>query len=192
MSEVRQWSLLIGGLLRAADMPQLERQVVPRAEEIGAAVQVVLGPLVVVTGGAPDPSVALGLGGDPEYEWPAPRRYRVVAPSDILAQDLYRGLVTAVLDVAPLPPGVMSNWTVRIALDDNAGERVADRTFEIPQGGGRRSLLLRRNTLSGALGGGLIGAGFGPIGAAGGMIIGGAAGYLLERRLQEATAKPRV
>jgi hypothetical protein len=192
MSGTRQWSLLIGGLLRAADMPQLESQVVPRAEEINAAVQVILNPQVIVIGGDPDASVTLGLGGNADYEWPTPRRYLVVAPHDISASQLYEGLVTAVLDVAPLPSGIKSNWTVRIAMDDHAGARVADRTFEIPQGGGRRSLLLRRTTLSGALGGGLLGSGFGPIGAAGGMIIGGAAGYLMERRLQEANDKQRA
>ena len=46
-----------------------------------------------------------------------------------------------------------------------------------------------RTALSGALGGGLLAAGFGPWFAAGGMLVGGAAGYLVERRLQELNRK---
>lgn len=48
----------------------------------------------------------------------------------------------------------------------------------------RRSGHYRETVLSGAFGGGMLGAGLGPLGAVGGMILGGAAGYLVERRAE--------
>lgn len=42
---------------------------------------------------------------------------------------------------------------------------------------------VRNTVVGGVLGGGLLGAGFGPLAATGGMILGGLAGYLVERRL---------
>lgn len=46
-----------------------------------------------------------------------------------------------------------------------------------------------RTVSSGVLGGGLLGAGFGPIAAAGGMILGGAAGYLVELHIEQSEQK---
>lgn len=179
---MRQWSLLIGGLSRAADMPRLAHQVVPSAEEINAAAQRIVGPCVMVTGGDPDPMVRLGLSNDPTHNWPHPRRYVVSADTTFEVPRLYEILVTAVLDVAPLPSGIVTQWTVRIALEDEHGVRVADQPFEIPRGGGRRRLL-SSSGMSGIALGGLAGAAFGgPIGAILGMVVGGAAGEALERQ----------
>ena len=178
----RQWSLLIGGLLRAADMPGLDRQVVPRADEISAAAQVVLGPHVAVTEGHADKSVSLGLDDDPNYKWTSPRRYRITAPAEIPASNLYTGLVAAVLDVAPLPSGIISDWTIRIVLEDEHGMRVADKMYEIQQGGGRRRLLSLAG-MSGAIFGGATGAFIGgPVGAVVGLVAGGAVGEVIERQ----------
>ena len=48
-------------------------------------------------------------------------------------------------------------------------------------GARERRYLMRETTLSGAFGGGVLGAGFGPWAAASGMLLGGLAGYLFER-----------
>lgn len=53
----------------------------------------------------------------------------------------------------------------------------------------RRRHLLRETTLSGAFGGGLLGAGFGPAAAATGMVLGGIAGYLFERLIERRSSK---
>lgn len=45
-------------------------------------------------------------------------------------------------------------------------------------------------TLSGAFGGGVLAAGFGPLAAAAGMVLGGLAGYLFERRQARRSATP--
>jgi hypothetical protein len=179
---MKQWSLLIGGLSRAADMPGLAHQVVPTADEICTAAQRLLGPKVIVTGGEADRSVRLGLSNDTTYEWPHPRRYDVMADPEVAVEQLYDVLVTAVLDVAPLPSGIVSNWTVRLVLEDEYGMRVADRIVEIPQGGGRRRLL-SASGMSGIALGGLAGAAVaGPVGAIVGMVVGGAAGEVLEHQ----------
>jgi len=179
---MRHWSFLIGGLSRAADMPGLAHRVVPSADEMCTAAQRILGPKVVITGGDSDQSVRLGLGGDATQQWPHPRRYEILADPDLTAERLYSVLVTTFLDVAPLPSGIVSNWTVRLVLEDEDGDRVADGNFQIPQGGGRRQLLSAAG-MSGIALGGLAGAAFaGPVGAIVGMVVGGAAGEALERQ----------
>lgn len=49
---------------------------------------------------------------------------------------------------------------------------------------------MERMISMGAFGFGVMLSGFGPIGAAAGMILGGLAGYLVVRRAQEVTTKP--
>src|SRR5438067_1391810 len=115
MSGTKMYSLLLGGLSRASDMPRLEQRVVPSPSDVEAAARTVLGEPVTVTGGQRDPSIRLGLVDD-DQDWPTARRYVVEVPSDVLPSRLYAGLVHAMLDVAPLPPGITSEWTVRIAL----------------------------------------------------------------------------
>lgn len=58
---------------------------------------------------------------------------------------------------------------------------------ETSAGKGRtsRGRYVREAVLSGALGGGMIGAGFGPVAAASGMLVGGAAGFLVEKVLEK-------
>lgn len=48
------------------------------------------------------------------------------------------------------------------------------------------------SALGGLLGGGVIGAGLGPFGAVGGMILGSVTGYLIERRLERLSHKTPV
>lgn len=50
-----------------------------------------------------------------------------------------------------------------------------------PTRASERRHLVRETTLSGAFGGGVLGAGFGPWAVASGMLLGGLAGYLFER-----------
>jgi hypothetical protein len=192
MPETKTYSLLLGGLLRASDMPGLERQVVPHASDVEAAAGAVLGESLRIIGGDRDPSTDFGLGGPPHQKWPAPRRYGIEASSDIPTSQLYAGLVAAILDVAPLPSGFMSNCTVRIALEDDAGRRIGDGTYEIPQGGGRRRLL-SPSGMGGIALGALAGAALGgPVGVVIGAAIGGAAGEVLERQFPSVPdRKPR-
>ena len=192
MGDVKRYSLLLGGLSRAADMPGLERQIVPSPSDVEVAAQAVLHAPITVTGGQRDPSVSLGLGSDPNQSWSAPRRYLIEAPSELSPSELYAGLVLAMLDVAPLPSGIVSNWTVRVALENDSGEWIADRTFEIPRGGGRRRFL-SPSGIGGIALGALVGAWLGgPVGLAIGAPLGAAGGEALERLFPSTPApKPR-
>jgi hypothetical protein len=192
MKQAKIYSLLLGGLSRAADFPGLERQVVPSPEDIEVAAQTILRISIKIGGGDRDTSVSLGLGDSADQEWPAPRRYSVEVLDIIPPAELYAGLVQALLDVAPLPSGIISDWTVRIALEDEKGERVADRLWLIPRGGGRRRFL-SPSGMGGIALGGLAGAALGgPIGLVVGAALGGAAGEALERQFPSAPApKPR-
>ena len=192
MAETKRYSLLLGGLSRAADMPGLEHQVGPRPSEIQVAAQNVLHAPITVTGGARDPSISLGLGTGNDQDWPTPRRYLIEAPAELSPSELYAGLVLAMLDVAPLPSGIVSNWTVRIALENDFGERIGDRTFEIPRGGGRRRFL-SPSGMGGIALGALVGAWLGgPVGLVIGAPLGAAGGEALERLFPSTPApKPR-
>lgn len=192
MPDTKKFTMLLGGLLRASDMPGLEQQVVPRAVDVEAAARVVLGDSLVVTGGNRDTSTDFGLGGPPHQRWPAPRRYYIESPSTVPEAQLYAGLVAAILDVAPLPSGFLSNCTVRIALDDDDGKRLADGRYDIPHGGGRRRFLSPTG-MGGIALGGLAGAALGgPLGVVIGAALGGAAGEALERQFPSSPAtKPR-
>src|SRR4051794_21419832 len=123
MSEVRKYSLLIGGLLRAADMPGLEHRVVPRPSEIEHATAVILNAPIKVAGGQPDPETRLWFEGSDDQDVTAPRRYSVEIPAGVEEAELFSALVRAVLDVTPLPSGIVSDWSIIIALDDGAGKR---------------------------------------------------------------------
>ena len=192
MPETSKYSLLLGGLSSAADAQDPGERVVPESADIEIAIQNVLRAPITVTGGHRDPSVSLGLGGDADQEWTIPRRYAIKAPPEIPTSELYAGLVHALLDVAPLPSGIVSNWTVRIALEDNTGKRVGNGTFEIPRGGGRRRFL-SPSGMGGIALGALAGAALGgPVGVIIGAAIGGAAGEALERQFPSTpTPKPR-
>lgn len=181
MPETSKYSLLLGGLLHAADGHGAGEPVVPVAAEIQEAAQNVLRSPISVTGGMRDPSVSLDLGGDADQDGTTPRRYFVEVPSEVPPAEVYAGLVQALLDVAPLPPGIVSNWTVRIALEDESGQRIASRLWEIPRGGGRRRFL-SPSGIGGIALGALVGAWLGgPVGLVIGAPLGAAGGEALER-----------
>jgi hypothetical protein len=181
MSETRSWSLLIGGLSRAADMPGLAHQVVPRAVDIEQSVVALSGVQLTVRGGLADPTAQLGLGAESKQRMTTPRQYSIETSADLTALQVLDALTRAVQHVTPLPSGIVSDWTLIVALDDSAGRRIGSRTVHIPRGGGRG--ILSPSGMGGIALGGLAGAAVGgPVGAVIGAAIGGAAGEALERQ----------